>query len=513
MLRARHRLDRVLPDRRHRRVHRRGRRVLPAADRRPSAAPARGRDAGGRIRHQRSRSPCCSPSCWSTWRSRVRHGRTSPTSPARSSSRRRSASPSALAGGGVAGARPEPDHPARRPASGLRRGRGRVPLRPGPDRWARAASWRPTSRGSWWATGRCAPIGSIITFHDTATWLCQIVLFTLLGLPGDALAHPAAAAAGRAHRRVPDRRRPAGRRVRRRLLPFRFSPARDGLRLLGRPARRRQHLPRHHPGAGRAAQRAGLSSTSPSSSWSCRSSCRAGPSRAAARLTAWRAASTAPEMQRIDIDLPGQLDAELVGYPVLQKQPRRPPPRPAVLGEAGARGARRQDLRALGGRRRRCRATTATSSRRHGGSSRLDRFFAVDGSAVAWTRHAGVPLRRPPQRRRRSPTSTASRRTQDESGEDASRTSSPTASTARRRRATASTLGDALLIAHNVRDEKVTLGRAAAGGGARRRRAGRQGPGPRPQVRAEEPGPPAAFAAAREGVAKGLAVTVGAAIL
>ncbi len=59
---------------------------------------------------------------------------------------------------------------------------------------------------------------------------------------------------------------------------------------------------------------------------------------------------TAPVPKRVELDLPGQLDQEMVGYADPPRQPHPRPSRPAGLGPAGARRARQRDPRP--GRRR-----------------------------------------------------------------------------------------------------------------------------------------------------------------
>jgi potassium/hydrogen antiporter len=231
--------------------------------------------------------------------------------------------------------------------------------------------------------------GSILAFHDTATWLCQIVLFTLLGflvtpskivpllLPGIALAvflilvgRPLAVFAC--------------------LAPFRFSRREMGfiswvgLRggvsiflatipvLAGLPQADRYFnvafivvvvsLVVQGWTIGTAARRAGVARRDP-----------------------------APEVQRIDIDLPGQLEAELVGYPVLDKSPA-----------ARHRALPEWVKPVLVVREGRILEPTLAGAPQVGdygyylapteGLTRLDRFFAVDGSTPRWNDMAEFPF-------------------------------------------------------------------------------------------------------------------------
>ena len=91
--------------------------------------------------------------------------------------------------------------------------------------------------------------------------------------------------------------------------------ARKAVHLLGRPARRGRHLHRLDPAAGRLAE--GATSISTSASWSCwcRSWCRAGPLRRRRGAARRAAARRATRRAAIELDLPGQLEQELVGYP------------------------------------------------------------------------------------------------------------------------------------------------------------------------------------------------------
>jgi cell volume regulation protein A len=231
--------------------------------------------------------------------------------------------------------------------------------------------------------------GSIIAFHDTATWLCQIVLFTLLGFlvtpskilpylaPGIALAvfliligRPLAVFAC--------------------LAPFRFSRREMsfvswvGLRggvsiflatipvLAGLPQSDRYFniafiivvvsLVVQGWTIGYAARRTGVARRDP-----------------------------LPDVQRIDIDLPGQLEAELVGYPVLDKSPaarHRALPdwvkpvlvvRDGKVLEPSAAGAPQVGDYGY--------YLAPTEN-----LQRLDRFFAVDGTAVRWVDMAEFPF-------------------------------------------------------------------------------------------------------------------------
>ena len=116
---------------------------------------------------------------------------------------------------------------------------------------------------------------SIVGFHDAVTWLCQIVMFLVLGL----LVTPVDALDLRAARACSSRvvltlvARPLA--VWLCLGPFGFTRNEKALRLLGRPARRGLDLPRGDPAARRAARRRRSTSTSPSSSCSSRCWCRA----------------------------------------------------------------------------------------------------------------------------------------------------------------------------------------------------------------------------------------------
>ena len=118
---------------------------------------------------------------------------------------------------------------------------------------------------------------------------------------------------------------------------------------------------------------------------------------AAARLTGVARRDQAPEIQRIDIDLPGQLDAELVGYPVLQKSPaarHRALPdwvRPVLIVRDGKIFEPSEAGPPLVGDYGYYLAPTQRLNR-------LDRFFAVDGTTVDLDRHGRIPVRCAPER-------------------------------------------------------------------------------------------------------------------
>ncbi|WP_406857457.1 potassium/proton antiporter [Alsobacter sp. KACC 23698] len=230
---------------------------------------------------------------------------------------------------------------------------------------------------------------SIASFHDTATWLCQIALFTLLGLlvspklilpvlgPALAIALVLIVVA-----------RPLA--VFLCLTPFRFSRRemafvswvglRGGVSIFLATIPTLAGLPGSEIyfnvafvvvvvslivqgwTIGYAGRRLGVALRDP-----------------------------APEVQRIDIDLPGQLDAELVGYPLLEQSPasrhRAMPPwvKPVLVvrdgrilepGEAGPLLPRDYGY------------FLAPTSR----LARLDRFFAVDGAAPETEAMAEFPF-------------------------------------------------------------------------------------------------------------------------
>ena len=248
---ARPRLDRVAADRRRRRLDRRGGRVLPGACARPAAAAAGRRDAGGRIRHQRS----------------VRH------------------LPHHRAGGDPAHrrqavARDRAGWRRKRcsgPSSASRRPRRRFALNRLDLPQGLHAPFVATSalvifglaqavHGSGYLAIYLAGLvvgnrptrahNTVVAFLDAATWLAQIVMFVLLGL----LVWPDACrrrSAGPGGGRGADADRAAGRGLPLpRAVPL--LPAREAVHLLGGPARRGRHLPRLDPAAGRLAQCASL---------------------------------------------------------------------------------------------------------------------------------------------------------------------------------------------------------------------------------------------------------------
>ncbi|MEJ1938464.1 cation:proton antiporter, partial [Nostoc sp. NIES-2111] len=218
---------------------------------------------------------------------------------------------------------------------------------------------------------------SIVSFHDAATWLCQIVMFTLLGLlvtpsklvplllPATALAlflifvgRPAAVFAT--------------------LAPFGFSRRemtfvswvglRGGVSIFLATIPVLAGLPHSDLFFNVAFVVVVVSLVV--QGWTVS---------AAARRLGVALRDAAPAVQRIDLDLPGQLDSELVGYPVLGNSAaarHRALPswvKPVLVvregevlqaGEAGALVTRDY-------------AYFLAPTRRLG---RLDRFFAVDGS-------------------------------------------------------------------------------------------------------------------------------------
>ncbi len=217
---------------------------------------------------------------------------------------------------------------------------------------------------------------SIIAFHDTATWLCQIVLFTLLGLlvtPHDLLPIllPAIAIALTLMLVA----RPVA--VFACLAPFRFS--------------RRDMMFMSWVGL-----RGGVSiflATIPMLTGLKEAPILFNVAFVVVVVSLLLQGSTigyaahrlhvamrehAPEVQRIDIDLPGQLDAELVGYPLIDNSPatrHRALPswvRPVLV----IRDSQILEPAVAGPLRPRDYAYFLAPTARLG---RLDRFFAVDG--------------------------------------------------------------------------------------------------------------------------------------
>ena len=210
---------------------------------------------------------------------------------------------------------------------------------------------------------------TVVVFLDAVTWLAQIVMFVMLGLlvwPQRLLESiwPALAVAGT----LMFVARPVA--VFLCLAPFRFSVAGEGVHLLGRPARRGRHLPRLDSAAGRSAQRLPL----------FRHRLRGGadlaadpglddPRRRRGGCTS-RCRATTPLPRRVELDLPGQLEQELVGYPVVRQQPLSEARSAAVLGAADLGGARRENSQPGGSRTRCGRATTSICWRRRSGRRR-----------------------------------------------------------------------------------------------------------------------------------------------
>lgn len=161
--------------------------------------------------------------------------------------------------------------------------------------------------------------GSIIAFHDTATWLCQIILFTLLGL----LVTPSkilpllAPSIGIAMFLILVGRPVA---VFACLSPFRFSRRemafvswvglRGGVSIFLATIPTLARLPQADIYFNVAFVVVVVSLVL--QGWTIGF---------AARRTGVALREQAPEVQRIDIDLPGQLNAELVGYPLVDPSP------------------------------------------------------------------------------------------------------------------------------------------------------------------------------------------------
>ncbi len=157
---------------------------------------------------------------------------------------------------------------------------------------------------------------SVVVFLDAATWLAQIVMFVLLGLlvsPERLVSTAPPGAGGRAGADV--------RRAARGGVPVpravSVSAAGKGLHLLGRPARRGGDLPGLDPGAGRSAEGALYFDIAfvvvlvslLVQGWT---------HRLAARRLHVALPRAERELRRVELDLPGQLEQELVGYLVRQ---------------------------------------------------------------------------------------------------------------------------------------------------------------------------------------------------
>ena len=180
---------------------------------------------------------------------------------------------------------------------------------------------------------------TVVVFLDAVTWLAQIVMFVLLGLlawperlPQHAL--PALAVALTLMSvRAPGRGVPLPRAV-----PVLL--AREAVHLLGRLARRGRHVPRLDPDAGRPARAqlffdVGFVVVLVSllvQGWTIAS---------AARRLHIALPRHDPMPRRVELDLPGQLAQELVGYPVAANSPYLRRGLLPILGAADPGGARR----------------------------------------------------------------------------------------------------------------------------------------------------------------------------
>jgi cell volume regulation protein A len=231
--------------------------------------------------------------------------------------------------------------------------------------------------------------GSILAFHDTATWLCQIVLFTLLGFlvtPSKIL--PLLVPAALIALFLIAVARPVA--VMTTLAPFRFTQKemafvswvglRGGVSIFLAMIPVLAGLPRADTYFNVAFVVVVVSLVV--QGWTIGR---------AARLAGVARRDPAPEIQRIDIDLPGQLDAELVGYPVLQKRPaarHRALPewvRPVLVVRDGKILEPSEAGPPMVGDYGYYLAPTERLTR-------LDHFFAVDGSTVTWTEMAEFPF-------------------------------------------------------------------------------------------------------------------------
>jgi cell volume regulation protein A len=219
--------------------------------------------------------------------------------------------------------------------------------------------------------------GSIITFHDTATWLCQIILFTLLGLlvtPSTIVAILAPSIAIALFLMLVGR--PLA--VFLCLSPFRFSRRemafvswvglRGGVSIFLATIPTLARLPQAEIYFNVAFVVVVVSLVV--QGWTIGF---------AARRTGVALRDPAPHVQRIDIDLPGQLAAELVGYPLVDPSPatrHRALPgwvKPVLVIRAGAILSPAEAGPLKTGDYGYFLAPTQRLAR-------LDRFFAVDGS-------------------------------------------------------------------------------------------------------------------------------------